>query len=37
MNPLFEKELHLTRRQFFGRTAMGIGTAALSSLLGKKP
>jgi hypothetical protein len=28
-----EIELHLTRRQLFGRTATGIGTAALASLL----
>jgi len=35
MNPLHENQLHLTRRQFFGRTATGIGIAALSSLLGR--
>ncbi|MEM7234406.1 MAG: DUF1501 domain-containing protein [Planctomycetota bacterium] len=28
-----ERQLDLTRRQFFGRTATGIGTAALASLL----
>jgi hypothetical protein len=28
--------LHLTRRQFFGRAAVGIGTAALASLLGEE-
>src|SRR5438067_1591207 len=28
-----EKQLLLTRRQFFGRSAAGIGTAALASLL----
>ena len=33
MNPLSENHLHLTRRQFFGRTATGIGAAALASLL----
>lgn len=33
MNPLEQNNLHLTRRQFFGRSATGIGTAALSSLL----
>jgi hypothetical protein len=33
MNPLREHELLLTRRQLFGRTAAGIGTAALASLL----
>src|SRR4051794_20137752 len=34
MHPSLEHELHLTRRQFFGRTATGIGTAALAYLLG---
>ena len=34
MNPLFDNHLHLTRREFFGRGACGIGTAALASLLG---
>lgn len=29
----FEKALHLNRRQFFGRAAYGIGTAALAALL----
>lgn len=33
MNPLSEAHLQLTRRQFFGRAATGIGAAALSSLL----
>ncbi len=33
MNPLRESELVETRRHFFGRTAAGIGTVALSSLL----
>jgi hypothetical protein len=33
MNPLLEHQLHLTRRHFFGRTAQGIGLAALGSLL----
>src|SRR6266446_8945816 len=33
MNPLFENRLAMTRRHFFGRTAAGIGTAALGSLL----
>jgi len=33
MNPLRERELLLTRRQFLGRTATGIGTVALASLL----
>ncbi|MEM9701648.1 MAG: DUF1501 domain-containing protein, partial [Planctomycetota bacterium] len=39
LNPLRSRELHLTRRHFFGRTAAGIGggvgTAALASLLGR--
>jgi hypothetical protein len=33
MTPEFEKSLHLTRRQFFGRAACGIGTAALAAML----
>src|SRR5450755_262754 len=33
MNPLREAELLMTRRQLFGRAAMGVGTAALSRLL----
>ncbi len=33
MNLFQEKAKFLTRRQFFGRTATGIGTAALASLL----
>jgi hypothetical protein len=32
MNPVREHELMLTRRQLFGRTVSGIGTAALASL-----
>src|SRR4029453_563454 len=32
MNPLRERQLLLTRRHFFGRTAAGIGAAALGSL-----
>lgn len=32
MNPLLEHRAFLTRRQFFGRSALGIGTAALASL-----
>src|SRR5882762_3760453 len=35
MNPFLEHQRHLTRRQFFGRTATGIGVAALSSLLNR--
>src|SRR3954462_6053165 len=33
MNPLIHHQQLLTRRHFFGRTATGIGTAALASLL----
>src|SRR5438876_3295408 len=33
MNPLFQNPLSMTRRHFFGRTATGIGAAALGSLL----
>ena len=33
MNPLLENQRSLTRRHFFGRTALGLGTAALASLL----
>ncbi len=33
MDPIFEKQLRLTRRHFFGRTSVGIGTAALATLL----
>jgi hypothetical protein len=33
MDPLRERALLMTRRHFFGRTAAGIGTAALASLL----
>ena len=33
MDPIRESELLMTRRQLFGRTALGIGTAALGRLL----
>jgi hypothetical protein len=33
MDPLLEHKLHINRRQFFGRCATGIGTAALASIL----
>src|SRR6058998_2527855 len=33
MDPIRERELVLTRRQLFGRAAVGIGTAGLASLL----
>ena len=35
MDPVAEMRAILTRRQFFGRCASGIGAAALSSLLGR--
>ncbi len=35
MDPLAANHLHLTRREFFGRTASGIGTAALAGLLAR--
>ncbi len=35
MNPFLEHQLRMTRRQFFGRSATGIGVAALASLLGR--
>ncbi len=35
MNPLFEREIELTRRQLLGRTSTGIGAAALATLLGQ--
>ena len=36
MNPLVEHHRHLTRREFFGRAATGIGGTALASLLGRQ-
>ena len=36
MNPEFERDLGITRRQFFGKSATGIGMAALASLLGEE-
>lgn len=35
MNPLYENSFHVSRREFFGRSATGIGTAALASLLAR--
>lgn len=35
-SPIAEGAQHMTRRQLFGRSATGIGTAALASLLGPK-
>jgi len=34
-HPLREHELNVTRRQLFGRAALGLGTASLASLLGR--
>src|SRR3954452_11089492 len=33
MDPIREHRLHVTRREFFGRSACGLGTAALASLM----
>src|SRR5262249_5672042 len=33
MDPIQARQAHLTRRQFFGRGALGLGTAALATLL----
>ncbi len=35
MNPFFERDLRLTRREFFGTTATGLGSVALASMLSK--
>jgi hypothetical protein len=35
MNPLHERALHLTRREFLGRSGTGLGLAALAGLLGR--
>lgn len=35
MDPLRENHRHVTRREFFGRSACGLGTAALATLLGR--
>ena len=34
MNPIRETDLMMTRRQLFGRAALGLGTAALANTLG---
>src|SRR3954453_5721071 len=36
MHPLEESSLWLTRRQLFGRSALGLGTAALATLLAEE-
>ena len=35
MHPLLQQQLHVNRREFFGRSACGLGTAALASLLAR--
>ena len=35
MNPVAEMQGNLTRREFLGRTSLGLGSAALASLLGR--
>ena len=34
INPIREYDLMMTRRQLFGRAALGMGTAAMANLLG---
>ena len=34
-DPITEHQLHVNRRHFFGKSATGIGTAALATLLGR--
>jgi hypothetical protein len=36
MDPFQQHQLQLTRRQFFGKTRVALGTAALASLLGER-
>lgn len=36
MNPFFERDLRLSRRQFFGRAASGLGSVALLSMLAEE-
>ncbi len=36
MNPFFERDLRLSRRQFFGKAASGIGVLALGGLLSQE-
>src|SRR3954463_5092396 len=35
MDPMRDYRQHLTRREFFGRSACGVGTAALASLMSR--
>ena len=37
MDPVREHLEAMTRRHFFGRSALGLGTAALASLAGARP
>ena len=32
-SPMLDSSLHLTRRHFFGKSALGVGTAAMTGLL----
>ena len=36
MNPLIDSKRQFTRREFFGKTAQGVGAVALASLLDPK-
>ena len=36
MNPLIQNAQHVSRREFFGRSATGLGAAALASMLAKE-
>ena len=36
MDPIREQIERMTRRHFFGRTGLGLGTAALSTLLAEQ-
>ena len=35
-DPIFQRDLMMTRRHLFGRSALGLGTAALANLLGSE-
>ena len=35
MNPFFERDLRMSRRQFFGKAAQGIGLAVPNALLAR--
>ena len=37
MNPIREADLMMTRRQLFGRTALGLGTVALADVMSPNP